>query len=108
MFTAETLGPVLGAVGTADSATNFFSSGIGAMIQNVFIVIGIIIVLVMLVRSLGAFSKGKMGDLAKNIIMGLIAAVLCFNLALPFSLISGLTSLVTELFNTIGGFFGPS
>lgn len=105
MFAAETLGPVLGAVGTAESATNFFSDGVGAMIQNVFVVIGILIVLLMIARSVGAVMKGKMGDLAKNIIIGLIAAVLCFNLALPFTLITGLTSLMTEVFNTIGGFF---
>lgn len=96
---------VLTEVGSADSAKSFFDSGIGLMIQNAFIVVGILIVIATLFQAIKNFASGKIGPAAKTIIIGVIGAVICFDLSLPFSLVTGVTKLFEALISTINGFF---
>lgn len=94
-------GVVVAEIGSKESATSFFSEGLGAIIQSLFIVIGILVIAFTLFKAIKAFFGGKVGDLFKIIVLGIIVTVFCFDLTLMFDLIGGFTNLVKAGFTTI-------
>lgn len=72
------------------------------VIQNVFILIGVVLLVIVVFRVAKLFAKGDMSGVAKTAIGGLVAALLCFNLNLPIAMVSSVTSLAENVFTSIG------
>lgn len=105
-FLHSSHGVVLAEIGSAESATSFFSQGLGLYIQRAFIAIGILLVVLTIVNALKSFSKGDTPGVVKTILGGLFAAVICFNLPLVFGLIPALGKAFQAIMDTFSGFFG--
>lgn len=94
-----------GAIGgdaTEASMANWFdNNSIGKMVQAVFWILGVVIVVFTVFGGVKAFLSGKMGDVAKRAIAGIIMAVFCFNLSLPFQLLDSGKDLVSNVFTTV-------
>lgn len=82
--------------------------GIFDIVQNFFTLIGVVIVTLVLWRVVKAFASGKIGDAAKVGIGGIIAAALCFNIAIPIGLVDSLGGVVKAVFDTLGSVAGGS
>lgn len=82
------------------------TSGVFGFIQTFFVVVGVVILLIVVFRVAKQFAKGDMSGVAKTAIGGLVAAVLCFNLNLPITLISSLGNLAETVFTSIGNLGG--
>jgi len=72
------------------------------IIQNVFILIGVIILVIVVFRVAKLFAKGDMSGVAKTALGGLLAAILCFNLNLPIDLVKGAGNFANNIFDSIG------
>lgn len=72
------------------------------VIQNVFILIGVVLLIIVVFRVAKLFAKGDMSGVAKTAIGGLVAALLCFNLGLPIRMVSSIGDLAGNVFTSIG------
>lgn len=72
------------------------------IVQNVFILIGVILLIIVVFRVAKLFAKGDMSGVAKTALGGLVAAILCFNLNLPVRLVSEAGNFAGNIFESIG------
>lgn len=90
----------------AEVSSTFFDEGIGAVIQNAFTYIGVVIVIIVVWKVIKAAVSGKVGDAVKVGVGGLLAAAVAFNLMLPVQFVQGLGNLVELFFDTLGSLTG--
>jgi len=77
------------------------AGGLFEMVQIVFYLIGAVILLIVVFRVAKLFAKGDMSGVAKTAIGGVIAAILCFNLNLPISLVNSAGGFAQNIFDAI-------
>lgn len=80
--------------------------GIFDIVQRFFTLIGVVIVIIVLWRVVKAFAKGDFAGVAKVGIGGIIAAALCFNIAIPIGIVDSLGGVVKAVFDTLGSVAG--
>lgn len=99
----DTTQPEVTLGGTVDptAVTSSIDSVMGP-VRALFMVIGIVIILLVVFKVAKAFAKGDFGSVVKVGIGGVVAAVLCFNLNLPISIINDMGNLAQKVFNSAG------
>jgi hypothetical protein len=75
------------------------SSAVFTVVQRVFAVIGVFIVIWTAKGVIQALIGARPTDAVKKLVGGIIAAVLCFRLSLPLSLVEGIGSLLQKVFD---------
>jgi hypothetical protein len=83
------------------------SSASYSVVQRVFIFIGFV-VLIWTSKKVVFALIGKAGpaEALKSGVLGITAAIFCFNLKLPLSLVNGLAGVWGKIFQSIGGVLG--
>jgi len=82
------------------------SGAVFSVVQRVFIFIGIVIVIWTAKNVIFALIGAKPTEALKKFLGGLTAAILCFNLLLPLTLVTSLGRLFGEVFNAISRIIG--
>lgn len=88
-------------IGDGDVDKIDMSKGAFAIVTNVFTLIGVVIIFMTIWRAVQGFAKGDFGKVARVIVGGGIAAVLCLNLELGINLITSGADLATGVVETI-------
>lgn len=88
------------------------ASGVFEVVQSGFFLIGLIITIMVVWRAVQGFLGGDLAKVARTIIFGGLAAILCFDLNLGVSLVQSGTGLVSKVVstisNTVGGDAAPA
>ena len=79
------------------------SSASYSVVQRVFVFIGIVVLIWTSKKVIFALiGKGGAAEALKGGLAGITAAIFCFNLALPLSLVAGLGSVWAKIFAALG------
>lgn len=72
------------------------------LVQTVFRVIAIVILVIVVWRVAKSFAAGKNTDVVRTAALGVVGAILCWNLALPIGLINALGQAASNAFSDVG------
>lgn len=76
------------------------------VVQNFFTLIGIAISIWTLWKVIKFAALAKPADAVKFFVGGLVAAIFCFDISLPLSLVSGMGTVFRSAFDTLSGLTG--
>lgn len=87
--------------GAGDPTSAFDNALVANYVQPVFYLIGGAILIMTIWKAVQGFAKADFGKVARTIIGGFIAVLLCFNLPMSAELVGGATNLMGEVVTTI-------
>jgi len=83
------------------------NDGVMKYVVQIFALIGVVILLITLWRAVQGFLKGDFGKVAKTLLGGFAAVLLCFNLNWGIQLVNSFSgvasSVITTITNTVNG-----
>jgi hypothetical protein len=92
---------VVGTIPDGNSSAIITNDGVMKYVVQVFALIGVVILLITLWRAVQAFLKGDFSKVAKTILGGFAAVLLCFNLNWGVQLVNSFSGVAGSVIDTI-------